>query len=285
MGFPCEEEPVSTAIITDSTSDIPDDQQRNFQIFQIPALLIINGTEMIDGLDITREDFYRLLPGLPIQPTTAAPSVGSFQQIYQTIFQKGFTKIISIHAASRLSGIFNAARIAARDFGDRILVLDSQQLSLGLGFQVISAAKGALDNLDFNLIHEKILDVQKRVRVFALLDTLEYIHRSGRVSWAKARLGSLLNIKPFIELTRGEVQQLGFSRSGKNGRSRLMKILIELGPLEYLAILHTNALEEAKTFLSEYPLSPPCETILVNVTTVIGTHVGPGGLGFAAVVK
>lgn len=276
---------MSTAILTDSTADIPAFFAEHLPIFQIPAILVINNQEMEDGVDITREDFYRKLPSLDPPPTTAAPSVGSFLNQYQILFESGFTRILSIHAASSLSGIFNAARLAAQEFEDRIHILDSEQLSLGLGFQVIEAAQAALEGQELSDIIERVRDIQKRLRLVALLDTLKYIHRSGRVSWAKARLGALLNIKPFIELVRGEVLQQGSVRSQTKGRQKLLETIHKLGPLEHLAILHTNAAQEAQELLSAYKFSLPNPPFVVNVTTVIGTHVGPGGIGFAAVVK
>ena len=121
--------------------------------------------------------------------------------------------------------------------------------------------------------------------MYALLDTFEYIHRSGRVSWAKARLGSILNIKPIVELKAGQVINRGLARARSRGIQFLGESIRNLGTLEYLAVLHTNALETGKRFIEEF--SPPeiPKPMLVNVTTIIGTHVGPNGIGFAAVVK
>jgi len=286
-GFICKhkERNLKKAIVTDSTSDIPEHLRKKYSIFQVPAILIIEGQAMLDGIGISREEFYKQLPAMSKFPSTAAPSSGSFQQLYRRIFQEGFTEIISIHAASKLSGIFNAARVAAQDFKEKIKVIDSQQLSLGLGFQVLAAAKAAIQNLPTEQILEHIRNTQEKLKLVAFLDTLEYIRRSGRVSWTKARLGSLLNVKPFLELKDGNVLEFGLSRSRKRGLRRLLNLLHDLGPLEYLTILHTNAKEDAQQLLADYALELPETTLLVNVTTVIGTHVGPNGLGFAAVVK
>jgi len=240
-----------TAIVTDSTSDIPASLREKYNIFEIPAILVIEGKESLDGVGISRNEFYNRMPTMNTAPTTAAPSVGSFQNLYCHLFDEGYTEIISIHASSKLSGIFNSARIAAQGFKENINVIDSQQLTLGLGFQVIAAAKAAIQKLPV----EKIL-------------------RSGRVSWAKASLGTLLHIKPFLTLANGTAQSFGASRSRKKGV-----------PLEYLAILHSNAKEDAQRFFESYPHDLPEQTFIVNVTTIIGTHVGPNGLGYAAVVK
>ncbi len=292
---------MKTAIVTDSTSDIPQHLLEKYNIFQIPAVLIVEGKAMLDGEGITRSEFYNRLPTMKTNPTTAAPSTGSFQQLYRSIFQQGFTEIISIHVSSKLSGIYNIARITAQEFKDKIKVIDSQQLSLGIGFQVIAAAKAAAHSstsseqanprqssprqTSSEQIIERTENVRKRLKIIACLDTLEFIHRSGRVSWAKARLGGLLDFKPFLEIKDGEVLALGSSRSRQKGIQRMSDMLHNLGQLEYLAILHTNAKEEAKQFLANYALPAPENTLLINVTTIIGTHVGPNGLGFAAVVK
>lgn len=276
---------LATAIVTDSTSDIPRSLLEQHHIFQIPTDLTLEGKTYLDGFDLSRNAFYRMLPSLKSLPTTAAPSVGRFQTLYEQIFQEGFKEIVSIHASSALSGIYNAARLAAREFSKTIRVIDSEQLSLGLGFQVLEAARAGQEKLPLDGILDRIRSIQRRIHVFALLDTFTYIHRSGRVSWAKARLGSILNIKPIVELSRGEVLNRGLARARGNGLRLLGEHLAKLGQLECLAVLHTNAAEAGQAFLERVapPDIPP--PLLVNVTTIIGTHVGPNGIGFAAVVK
>jgi DegV family protein with EDD domain len=128
-------------------------------------------------------------------------------------------------------------------------------------------------------------DVRKRVRVVAMLDTLEYVRRGGRVSWARARLGELLRIKPFIEVRNGLVMSLGQARTRHKGVQRLVELVLNLGSLERLAVLHTNAQDEAAAFLDALSLNLPTPPLTVNITTVVGTHAGPNGLGFAAVVR
>ena len=118
-----------------------------------------------------------------------------------------------------------------------------------------------------------------------MLDTLEYVHRSGRVGWARARIGSLLRIKPFVKVKTGTVINMGQTRTRKKGIAHLKNLLHEQGSLERLAILHTNAEDDALAFLSDLAWESSSEPIIVNVTTIIGTHVGPKGLGFAAVLK
>jgi len=276
---------LSIAIVTDSTSDIPGNLLSRFNIHQIPVILTLDDQTYQDGFDLSREIFYNQLPDMPNLPTTGAPSVGSFQNLYEKLLYQGHTNIISIHAASNLSGICNAARLAARDFHHRIHVFDSQQLSMGLGYQVLAAARAAAEQMPLEKIVSSLHDLQQKLRVFALLDSFKYIHRSGRVSWAKARLGSLLDIKPMVELKSGSVIQRGVARARSQGVKLLTGTLEKFGELAELTILHTNAEEEGRMLQKIFSSQVPEFPLLVNVTTIIGTHVGPNGLGFAAVVK
>jgi DegV family protein with EDD domain len=276
---------MSIAIVTDSTADIPDEQAQQLQIHIIPNILVIDGQSMKDGIDISREAFYERLPEMKIPPTTATASSGDYQRLYETLFSKGASNIISIHAAYQLSGILNAASTAAQAFGDRVKVLDSGQVSLGTGFQVLAAAEASMRDASLEAILELIKDVSHRVRLVAMLDTLEYVRRSGRVSWLRAQMGGLLQVKPFFEVKAGEIINLGETRTHSKGVERMMSILRGLGPLERLAVMHSNAEEEARRFLRELNPELHVEPLVVNVTTVIGTHVGPNGLGFAAVIQ
>jgi len=276
---------MNSAIVTDSTADIPEDLTHSLHIHVVPNLIVMDGQSYEDGMGISRQDFYQLLPRMKESPTTSTAPFGKYKQVYQSLIEQGIQNIISIHAPAQLSGIFNAACTAAREFSERIQVIDSGQITMGLGFQVLAAAEAVIRGATQNSIMDIINDVRSRVRVVALLDTLEFVRRSGRVSWARARLGNILQIKPIIELKDGKVISLGESRTRNKGIQRLKELLRKLGALERLAILHTNAEADAQQLLSELKLNLPTEPMIVNVTTVIGTHVGPNGLGFAAVTK
>jgi DegV family protein with EDD domain len=256
-----------------------------YQIHVIQNLVIIEGKSLVDGRDISRQDFYERLPEMKSPPTTSTASSGAYQKIYEKLFSQGASQIISLHASSLLSGIFNAASAAAQAFGDYVKVLDSGQITLGLGYQVLAAAEAIAKGATLETALSVIEDVRQRVRVVAMLDTLEYVRRSGRVSWARARLGNLLRVKPFLEVREGQVFSLGDTRTRRKGIERLRGFLLSLGALERLAVLHTNAEADACQFLDDLGLELADEPFIVNVTTVIGTHVGPNGLGFAAVVK
>lgn len=276
---------MNIALVTDSTADIPVELIEKNQIHVVPNLIIIDGDSIEDGKDISRQEFYDRLPTMKVLPTTAAASAGSFQKIYEYLLSQGVQKIISIHASSLLSGIFNAARLAAQTFGERVHVIDSGQVTLGLGFQVLAAAEAIASGLPLEAIFGLIADASRRAHVFALLDTLEYIRRSGRISWARARLGSLLQIKPLLEVRNGQVFSLGDVRTRQKGIERLREFILRLGPLERLAILHTNAEADARRLLESLDLKLNFAPLIVHATTVIGTHVGPHGLGAAAITK
>jgi DegV family protein with EDD domain len=272
-------------IVTDSTSDLPPYLIEQHEIQVVPSILILEGKEYIDGVNITREEFYERLPSLRTPPTTAAPSIGDFLTPYRTLLDAGCDHILSIHAASKLTTIINTARQAAEDFPGKITCVDSGSLSMGLGFQVLAATEEAEFGLKSAL--DAVESTRKRLQVFAALDTMEYLKRSGRVPGLVANLGGLLSIKPMVTLTGGEAKPIGAARTNRQADERMLKSLLEIGEMERLAILHTNAEARAKNLLNELMntvrMSVPRDILLVNVTAVIGTHLGPNGIGFAAV--
>ena len=274
-------------IVTDSTADLPAYLIEQHEIHVVPTILVLEGKEYADGIGISREEFYNRLPSLQTPPTTAAPSIGDFATPYETLLSNGCDHVISIHAASQLTTIVNVARQAAKEFPDKVTCIDSGSLSLGIGFQVIAAAEEA--ELGLKSALDAIDSARKRLQVSAALDTMEYLRRSGRVPGAVAALGGLLSIKPMIELKDGEVKPIGAVRTTKQADERMLKFLLELGDMERLAVLHTNAEPRAKSLLDELMSrvrkSIPRDILFVNVTAVIGTHLGPNGIGFAAVRK
>ena len=273
------------AVVTDSTSDLPPALVEAYQIYVIPSILVMDGKSLEDGPGISREAFYRQLPHLKSPPKTASPAAGAYLKLYEKLQLAGYDHVVAIHVASTLSGICNTARAAAQNFNGFIHVVDSRQLSMGLGFQVLAAAEAAAQGAGIETVIAAANETYKRIQVVALLDTLEYARRSGRVSWLQANIGQVLQVKPFMALQDGTITRQGEARSRHKGILRLYKHLDNLGPLEHLAILHstpdTDAIEMAAAFASQSSVSP----VIVQVTPVIGTHVGPNGFGFAAVVR
>jgi DegV family protein with EDD domain len=274
---------LSIAIVTDSTADISPELALENNIHIIPAILVVNGRSLEDGRGITREELYSQLPMMKVSPTTAAPSSGAFQNLYEELIKKGVDQIISIHVSSLLSGIYNAARIAAKAIGDRVQVIDSCHVSLGMGFQVLAAAQAARAGKTLAEIQKVVEEIYHRIHLVAMLDTLEYAYRSGRISWARSSLGAILQIKPFLGIADGKVIRMGETRTRQKGIDRLYRMLAEFGTLEHLAILHTNAEAEALQMVEHFKAAVQNIPLVVNVTSVIGVHVGPNGLGFVAV--
>jgi DegV family protein with EDD domain len=270
------------ALVTDSTCDIPSDLIAAHQVHVVPNVLIIDGRSIEDDKYFSREDFYRQLPEMTTFPTTSTASVGTYQVIYEQLFRQGYDQVLSIHCSKELSGIFNAASTAANAVEGQVEVIDSRQISLGLGFQVLEAAEAVSKGLPIESILDHLNMVRTRLRVVAMLDTLEFIRRSGRVSWARAKLGALLNLKPFVEVIDGFVLSLGEVRTRKKGIQRLMGQMDSGIPMVRFAMLHTNAEADAREMLEAFAPDLPTEALVVNATTVIGAHVGPNGLGFAA---
>ena len=276
-------------IVTDSTSDLPGYLIEQYELEVIPCILVMDGREYRDGVDITREEFYKQLPSLPPSTTltTAAPSIGEFAARYNSHFSRGCDHIISLHAAGALTSIIDSARQAAQDFEGKVTVIDSTSLTLGLGFQVLAAAEAA--ELGLQAALDAIDSTRKRLDIYAALSTMENLKRSGRVPGVVAALGSLLSIKPLIRLRDSEVKAINAVRTAGQGSEKILDLLLQQGELERLAILHTGAEARAKEFLNTIMQRAsqlvPRDILMVNVTTVIGTHVGPNGLGFAAIRK
>lgn len=270
------------ALVTDSACDIPYEMARNHQINVVPNILVIDGKSVEDNEEFSRQKFYEQLPDMVTFPTTSTASAGRYQAMYQNLIDRGFEQIISIHVSHHLSGIFNAASTAARSFAGKVHVVDSLQVTLGLGFQVLEVAEAIAEGASLNSVLALLNQIQGRVRLIAMLDTLEYIRRSGRVSWARASLGTLLNLKPFIEVKDGLAISLGEVRTRKKGIARLEKLMQTTRPLKRFALLHTNAEDDAQRILEAYAPRIATPPLIVNVTTVIGAHVGPKGLGFVA---
>lgn len=273
------------AIVTDSTADIPAAISQQQEIEVVPAIIVMDGKSIEDGKGISREDFYTRMASMETLPTTSTPSAGTFHRIYEKLLLEGAQAIFSLHVSSQLSGIYNTAKVAAQTFGEQVHVIDSGSISMGLGFQVIAAAEAIAQNVSIQAIRQRIKVLQKKIRVYAMLDTLENIRRSGRVSWVTARIGSLLRIKLFVEVQDGNVLNLGQARTRRKGIAHLKELIHKLGPLEQMAILHSNAESDARQMLAEMELDLPSSPHVVNVTPVIGTHVGGNGLGVAAVLK
>lgn len=273
------------AIVTDSVADIPPDEAKAKGMYVVPALIHVGQQALRDGIDLSREAFYDMLPNLPTIPTTSAPSPTVFVEAYERALRRA-NHVVAVHAASRLSGIFNAARLAALQVDpDRIHLIDSGQVSMGLGWSVLSGWEAAYQGETVEGVVHAVRNALGRLKVYALLDTLEYLAKGGRVNLLQIGLTSLLSIKPMVELHDGAVSTLLRVRTWSRAMDALTNRVGELAPLDRLAVMHTNCAERAQELAERLGdvLSPAAEVVVTNVTTVIGTHVGPGAVGVAAV--
>jgi DegV family protein with EDD domain len=273
------------AVVTDSTADLPGKLAQELQIHVIPNLIMMDGQSLKDGIEITRQEFYERLPALRTPATTATASSGVYQELFQSLLDQGFQTIISIHLAGKLSGVLNAVSAAAEAFAGRVQVIDSQQISMGLGYQAVAAAEAVARGLPLDEVLRVIESTRQRIKTVAMCDTLEYVRRSGRVSWARTQLANLLNIKPFLEVKDGQILRMGEARTRRKGIERLGEFLHAIHLPERLAVLHANAEQDAQEFLENLKFDLPTPPLLVNVTPVIGVHVGPKALGFTAVAR
>lgn len=271
-------------IVTDSTADIPEGLQEAYAIEMVPALLIIDGETYEDGRQLSRTEFYNNLPGYQKPPTTATPSPAAFGAAYQRLFDEGAEHILSLHVAASLSGMVTAASQAASEFSGRVHVIDSGQLSLGLGFQVLEAGRAALEGQSLEQVKAVTIEAQRKVRVAALINTLEYLRRSGRVSWLKAGMGDLLRIKQLLGVRDGTIDDLGKTRTFDRALQDLLAIYRSWGKCSRIAVLHTGIPEMASQVCSHLHGQTPEDPLIVEVTTIIGAHIGPGSIGLAALI-
>jgi DegV family protein with EDD domain len=273
------------AIVTDSTADVPIDTAESLNITVIPAVLTLDGETYVDGVDISRAEFYRRMPDLRTPPTTAVPSVLVFEETYQRLFESGVERILSIHLSSNLSGMVNTAEQAALNFDDRVKVFDSSQLSLGVGFQAIESAQSLMKGLDFDQVVSTARRVRERAYALALIDRLEFMRRSGRVNWLRANIGDFLQIKQLVEVKDGLVNALARTRTYTKAFEHLISIASTWKNIKRLAVLHSGAPERAKELTERVVNLCPNPLMIVDITTVIGVHVGPGCVGLAVLTQ
>lgn len=277
--------PRTVGIVTDSTADIPTDIVERHDIQVVPALLSVDSGSFKDGEEMSRAEFYRRMPDMETPPTTAVPSTQSFQQAYQTCFDRGAEHVLALLVSSRLSGMYDTATLAAQAFDGRVRTFDSRQISLGLGFQVIEAAQRADQGGDLDAVLAAAKSAQERVEVIAMINSLEYLRRSGRVSWLQAGVSEILRIKLLIGLEDGGVVQVGRARTRRKAIQLMMDIAVSWGPLEQLAVLHSGIPDEGAEIAGILQHLAPTYPRVVDVTTIIGAHVGPQSIGLAALRK
>lgn len=271
-------------IVTDSTCDLPASVIQKYDIKVLPLYINVGEKEFLDGIDITREEFYTRLPDYPSHPKTAVPSPLKFKAIYDALAEEGASDVISIHISESLSAMANVARAAAQETNStKVHVIDGGQLSLGTGFLVEKAAELASMDVRVKEILNEITSQMKRSYVFAALDTLEFLKRSGRMNRWVSNLGSLLQIKPILTMHDGKPGNERV-RTREKAMHRVVELLASVGKIERVAMVHTHAPErimELKRMAAN--LLPQGDLWNEDITPVIGAHIGPGAVGFAVV--
>jgi fatty acid kinase fatty acid binding subunit len=271
---------MAVRVVTDSACDLPDELLENLGIEVVPLTIRFGHEELIDRKELSTDEFWRRLEASKVLPETSAPSAGAFEETFRRLAGDGATGIVCINLSSKLSGTMQAAQVAAQSVQDScpVTVVDSLLVSMGLGNLCITAAELAADGESLDSIVSNVIDRRNRTKLYGALDTLEYLKKGGRIGNARALLGSMLAIKPVLEVRDGSVDEAGKVRT----RSKALRLLVDRvkeGPFESLAVLHGNApdLDELLTLLE--PLSPRDEIVVGQIGPVIGTHAGPRVIG------
>ena len=272
-------------IVTDSTCDLPDEIISDLGITVVPMYINFGDEGYLDGVEITRKEFYERLPESDPFPTTGTPGLDAFKDAYNRLASEGASEVLSIHVSESLSAVMDVARTAAGETDSiPVTVLDSDQLSLGLGFLVRAAAQAAEDGASMQELLTMLKELSARTHVIAALDTLEFLKRSGRMNRFMAGMGSLLQIKPLLWMNKG-VPKAERVRTRERAQGRLIEIAESLAPFDEIALVHTNAPAEIERLYQKTRyLFPESERPLsVNVTPVLGAHLGPGVVGFSLI--
>lgn len=273
-------------VVTDSTADIPADMIAALGITVIPSYVVFGSESYREGVELTKQQFYEKLRTTRVIPTTAAPPPAIYEEVYRRLAQET-GEIVSIHLASGYSGLYSSAAIAARNISQaRIAVVDSEQVTMGYGWMVVAAAESAQRGASAEQIVTLVEGMKPRSRVLAVLDTLEFLHRGGRVDWIRAMIGTLLRIKPIIEVAQGEVKLLERARTLQRSLGRLVERVRALGPLERAIVLHADAPDLAQRVADQLQIAVPGWDPLIDQAGVtIASHVGPGAVGIACVTQ
>jgi len=271
-------------IITDSTSDVPPAAAAEYGIEVVPCYINFENDSYLDGVELSRQEFYEKLPTYPVLPKTSSPNGKAFEAAYQQAAARGASHVISIHVSSAWSSVVDTARLAAQTIcSAQVMVVDSGTVTLGLGFLAMAAARAAAAGKSANEIISMLKERAQRTILFAGLDTADYLRRSGRASRLQASLSTFLHIFPVLRVYQGMVDMERI-RTHARVEDRLVEMAQEWAPLEEMAIMHTNCLEKAESIRNRLRrLLPDGKIWIGEATPAIGTHVGPNGIGVVCV--
>jgi len=271
---------MTVRIVTDSSCDLPTELVQELGITVVPLYVRFGEEVYREQVDISLDEFYKRLEQGPIHPVTIQPSPQDFVTAYQKVASEA-DGIVSIHISSKLSGTFNSAlqgkKLLEKDFP--IEVVDSQIITVGLALICIAAAKMAKAGESLASVVEEVKQMLPNIRLLALLDTLKYLQKGGRIGKAKALLGSILNVKPMITLKEGEVVPAGQTRSRSKGIERLFSFVESVSNIEDLVIAYNTTPDEAQALAERLGSILTKEAVkVIRLGTTLGVHMGPGGL-------
>jgi DegV family protein with EDD domain len=272
------------ALVTDSTAYIPKNYLDKYDIRVAPQVLIWGGETLRDGVDITPTEFYQRLSKATVMPSTSQATPKAFHEIYTELLAEDY-QVLSILISAKLSGTIQSA-VQAREMlpkGAPIEIVDSNSVAMAMGFQVLTVARAAQDGASLADCKALAQEATHHTGVFFAVDTLEFLHRGGRIGSATRFLGTALNLKPILEVRDGRVEALERVRTRKKSLNRLIELVQEnVGERKpvRLATLHANAAEDAREILNEAESRlEVVESIISEVSPVVGTHAGPGTVG------
>ncbi len=272
---------MTVRIVTDSACDLSDDELATWGIGMVPLSIRFGNDEFVDRTELPTDEFYRRLASSTDLPETAAPSPGAFMEMFNSMAADGATAVVCINLSEALSATIQSARTAAasEEVEIDVHVVNSKSVTGGLGSIVLSAAEAAKNGASADEIVALVEEQRDRTRVYATLNTLENLKKGGRIGGAQAALGTMLSIKPLLDLSTGEVVAAGKQRTRKRSLDWVREQLEQAGEVENLAILHSNA-DDIDAFLASVADLPNAQKARTNVIgAVIGTHGGPGVIG------
>lgn len=268
------------AIVTDSTSTIPEEFIRQYDIKVAPQIVIWDGETLKDGIDITPDQFYERLKTSPSLPTTAQATVQAFQEIFQPMVAAG-RPILAVLVSHKLSGTVQSAETAKKDFPNaQIEIVDSMHAGMSLGFQVLQTARQIEAGKPFDDVVAYARRAKDYTGIMLVVETLEFLHRGGRIGGAKRLLGTALKVKPLLYVEDGRIDALEQVRTKAKAYARMLDLLEEKvkGHTNVrIATMHAAAYDDAAIVLEQAKARfSPIETTISWASPAIGTHTGPG---------
>lgn len=272
---------MTVRIVTDSACDLRGDEVAELNIEVVPLSIRFGDDEYVDREQLAVDEFYRLLAASEKLPETAAPSPGRFAESFQRHLDAGATTIVCINLSAAVSATMQSAVTAAETLDADIRVVDSKSVTAGQGSIVLAAARAAAAGASADEVVRIAESAAERTHVFGALDTLENLQKGGRIGNAQALLGSMLSIKPIIDISSGTVEEAGKQRTRKKSLAWLRDKLAEFGPIENLAIMHGQA-PDIDDFVAMLGTVTDVSAARVElIGPVVGTHGGPRVIGFA----